>query len=112
MKWFRGGIVFKAHRLVYHSTLSLRVMKKKTVSDTPYLFIRQIKLANLVSPGSLRSKIDGVVPHTQHVNVRIFSDAELEPAEMPYSLNPKPQTSSASLVLSSLELSDTEVCEP
>ena len=26
---FRGGLVFKAHRLVYHSTLGLRVMKKK-----------------------------------------------------------------------------------
>jgi len=26
---FRGGLVFKAHRLVYHSTLGLRVLKKK-----------------------------------------------------------------------------------
>ena len=26
---FRGGLVFKAHRLVYHSTLDLRVIKKK-----------------------------------------------------------------------------------
>jgi len=24
-----GGLVFKAHRLVYHSTLGLRVIKKK-----------------------------------------------------------------------------------
>ena len=29
MKRFRGGLVFKAHRLLYHSTLGLRVMKKK-----------------------------------------------------------------------------------
>ena len=29
MKRFRGGIVFKAHRLLYHSTLGLRVIKKK-----------------------------------------------------------------------------------
>ena len=29
MKRFRGGLVFKAHRLVYHSTLGLRVIKKK-----------------------------------------------------------------------------------
>ena len=28
---FRGGLVFKAHRLVYHSTLGLRVIKKKKV---------------------------------------------------------------------------------
>ena len=29
MQWFRGGLVFKAHRLSYHSPLGLRVMKKK-----------------------------------------------------------------------------------
>ena len=27
--WFRGGIVYKAHRLVYHSTLGSRFRKKK-----------------------------------------------------------------------------------
>ena len=26
---FRGGLAFKAHRRVYHSTLGLRVIKKK-----------------------------------------------------------------------------------
>jgi len=30
---FRGGLVFKAHRLVYHSTLGLRVIKKKEEED-------------------------------------------------------------------------------
>ena len=29
MKRFRGGLVFKAHRLVYHSTLGLKVKTKK-----------------------------------------------------------------------------------
>jgi len=29
MQRFRGGLVFKAHRLVYHSTLGWKVMKKK-----------------------------------------------------------------------------------
>ena len=29
VKRFRGGFVFKAHRLVYHSTLAWRVIKKK-----------------------------------------------------------------------------------
>ena len=28
---FRGGLVLKAHRLLYHSTLGLRVIKKKRV---------------------------------------------------------------------------------
>jgi len=30
VQWFRGGLVFKAHRLLYHSTPGLRVIKKKT----------------------------------------------------------------------------------
>jgi len=30
---FRGGLVFKAHRLLYHSTLGLRVIKKKKKSS-------------------------------------------------------------------------------
>ena len=29
MKRFRGGLLFQAHRLLYHSTLGLRVIKKK-----------------------------------------------------------------------------------
>ena len=29
VKQFRGGLVFKAHRLLYHSTLGLRVITKK-----------------------------------------------------------------------------------
>ena len=29
MKRFRGGLVFKAHRWLYHSTLGSRVIKKK-----------------------------------------------------------------------------------
>ena len=29
VKWFRGGLVFKAHGLLNHSTLGLRVIKKK-----------------------------------------------------------------------------------
>ena len=33
MKRFRGGLVFKAHRLVYHLTLGLRVIKKKKFRD-------------------------------------------------------------------------------
>ena len=29
MKRFRGGLVFKAHRLVYHTTQGVRVIKKR-----------------------------------------------------------------------------------
>ena len=31
VKRFRGWLVFKAHRLFYHSTLGLRVIKKKNI---------------------------------------------------------------------------------
>ena len=34
VKRFRGGLVFKAHRLVYHPTLGLRVIKKKKRSTS------------------------------------------------------------------------------
>ena len=33
MQQFRGGLVFKEHRLVYHSTLGLRVIRKKEDLD-------------------------------------------------------------------------------
>ena len=29
VQWFQGGLVLKAHRLLYHSTLCLRVITKK-----------------------------------------------------------------------------------
>ena len=29
VQWFRGGLVCEAHRLLYHSTLGLGVIKKK-----------------------------------------------------------------------------------
>jgi hypothetical protein len=32
---FRGGLVFKAHRLLYHSTLDLREIKKKEKFNSP-----------------------------------------------------------------------------
>jgi len=31
VQWFRGGLVFKEHRLADHSTLGLRVIQKKKV---------------------------------------------------------------------------------
>ena len=34
---FRGGLVFKAHTLVYHSTLGLRVTKKSYKGTSPIM---------------------------------------------------------------------------
>ena len=45
--WFRGGLVCKAHRLLYHSTLGLRVIKKKTKDGNGYLALFPVDLADL-----------------------------------------------------------------
>ena len=34
VQWFRGGLAFKAHRLLYHSILGLRVIKKRKRKST------------------------------------------------------------------------------
>ena len=34
LKQFRGGLVFKVHRLLYHSTLGLRVIKETKKEDS------------------------------------------------------------------------------
>ena len=34
MQRFRGGLVFEAHRLLHHSTLGLRVIKKRREERT------------------------------------------------------------------------------
>jgi len=36
VKRFRGGLVLKAHILLYYSTLGLGVIKKKKVGETPH----------------------------------------------------------------------------
>jgi hypothetical protein len=44
---FRGGLVFKAHRLLYHSTLGLRVIKKKKRDGrlhAPFVDLRDVRL--------------------------------------------------------------------
>jgi len=37
VKRFRGGLVIKAHRLLYHPTLGLRVVKKKKKKEAKKL---------------------------------------------------------------------------
>ena len=39
MKRFREGLVFKAHRLLYHATLGLRVIKKKVGTAEGVVFV-------------------------------------------------------------------------
>jgi len=63
-KCFRGGLVFKAHRLLYHSTLGLRVIKKKESGNALFEHGRAI-------PESLHlPRSPFVVPKTSFVTVR------------------------------------------
>jgi len=41
--WFRGGLVFKAHRRAYHSTLGWRVIKTKDGTRPVHLIITMMK---------------------------------------------------------------------
>jgi len=43
---FRGGLVFKAHRLLYHSNLGLRVIKKKKIR---FVHLKTIRIENTIS---------------------------------------------------------------
>jgi len=78
---FRGGLVFKAHRLLYHSTLGLRVIKKEGEGEK-----NEARAPNTASPAErlrenladfneklfqnlYQSRLDG--PVTCHVLVQI-----------------------------------------
>jgi len=47
VKWFRGRLVFKAHRLLYHSTLGLTVIKKKSRAPLQHTWTRRLTLCVL-----------------------------------------------------------------
>ena len=50
MQRFRGGLVSKDHRLVYHSTLGLRVIKKKKdYANAPLLLAQTIRVVIFVT---------------------------------------------------------------
>ena len=60
---FRGGLVFKAHRLVYHSTIGLRVIKKKKkVGHGPPDFWRSMtnRLYKLNNPTFLNTRFSSL----------------------------------------------------
>jgi len=52
VKRFRGGLVLKAHRLLYHSTLGSRVIKKKKVQG----FGLRVEGGHQAEEGSKRSE--------------------------------------------------------
>ena len=42
VEWFRGGLVFDAHLLLYYSTLGLRVIKKKGAQADLQLYLSRL----------------------------------------------------------------------
>jgi len=102
VKRFRGGLVFKAHRLLYHSTLGLRVTTKKRRPAV---------------------QIEGIETHDLLEGARPCLFFRYRPCTYPsilvnlswHFLSSNPHTGiffSSSLLLASLELSDTQVYEP
>jgi len=83
---FRGGLVFEAHRLLYHSTLGLRVIKKKKKNAE-----RDAREQVCISAPDLLERAHGAAGLEVPPNLTFFSSP---------------------LLLSSLELSDTKVYEP
>ena len=92
---FRGGLVFQAHRLLYHSTLGLRVIKKKK------------QMASPEPDQGAGFRAQGVGCRTQGVGCRAHG-GEGEPGTCA-ALHTR--QASSSLILSSLELSE-KVYEP
>ena len=119
MEQFRGGLVFKAHRLLYHSTLCSRVIKKEkksrvrcrecrrpVFSGTPPLRAPSTSCPSHES-GRVRCRPSTLTPlaHIKTPSCPAFSSSH----------QPSPKcdrSSSSSLLLSSLQLSGTQVYEP
>jgi len=66
--WFRGGLVFKARGLLYHSTIGLRVIKKKTkdVFIVVGTFCSSARVVMIASVTLLRLRKAGGVFETKH----------------------------------------------
>ena len=87
----QGGLVFEAYRLLYHSTLGLRVIKKKKAPITRSCQGTPVEAGYYsLGPGT----------HLPSPIKTCTCECDLFP------------TSSSSVLLSSLELSDTQVYEP
>ena len=70
MKRFRGGRVFKAHRPLYHSTLGLRVVKKKKKGPAFAPPAIRFEFRSLVSGSGFR--ICGLGSRVSDVQFRMF----------------------------------------
>ena len=93
MQRFRGGLVFKAHRLLYHSTLGLRVKKKK-------------------KDGHGRGEWGALAWGVAIPEAFVFQEERPRSRSARESSLLTTYSSSSSLLLSSLQMSDSRVYEP
>jgi len=68
VKRFQGGLVFKAHRLMYHSTLGLRAIKKK--KTTPWRLTNKPRRARLCAASEGGEPVFNLQLNLVSVNVR------------------------------------------
>jgi hypothetical protein len=67
VKWLRGGLVCKAHRLLYHPTLGMRAMKKRK-REMPVELVLEFSAPDRRPPRAVPERI-ACVEHTQVLNV-------------------------------------------
>jgi len=105
----RGGLVVKAHRLLYHSTLGLRVIKKKRRVSA---FGFRVSAFGFRVPGFGVSafRVESKKTELQRGSGFQVSGFGFRVSGVVFRV--PGFGSSSSVLLSSLELSDTKVCEP
>ena len=73
VKRFRGGLAFKAHRVLYHSTLGSRVIKKTQKKKNLVEGLEAVEglewAASLLARGDQRVERDDVRDHLQRERV-------------------------------------------
>jgi len=80
-------VIFNAHRLLYHATLGLRVMKKnkKKAGHYPHITLNP-------KPETFNTKISTLNPEPETLNPKPLGPKTSTRNYKPEPLNPKPQT--------------------
>ena len=88
-KYFRGGLVIKAHRLVYHSTLGWRVIRNKKVAGSGRTTLTA-STRNPYSPPS-QPQPDTLTNYPYRLNPKPLQPTLTASTRNPYSLPSQPQ---------------------
>ena len=111
---FRGGLVLEAHRLLYNSTLGWRVINKNSIPEEVAFFVvtadavrlERVLLTIRSHPGvELRANLKSISHRCNLFEVAFVWELTKETIHLPQGCL---QGGFSSLLLSSLELSDTQ----